>query len=1608
MHRPEALRSIATLFGPALILLGAAVPALGQQVCISVTGSPNQCSPNSPLSVINGSPYYAEAHATYGLLTAVAHDNGVESLHGTFAAGASATAQYRDTVTIDAPGRAGQQGTLIGRVAIDYHLDQSAWTNCNYVAYETEVRAVVFDSQLSVNLLDLRESLSHFWGWNSTEPAIQHLGAPFQGEHSIAVTFTFGTPKELHYDAFAREGNALSTLVGCTSTGRARCWMTLRFLGFESIQANGEPVTDAVITSASGTDYSVANTDVVPNDPDGDGIPSAGDNCPDHFNPAQADADNDGIGDACQPTVILDQPDDVEACAGTTVSFSVVADETALTYQWRRDGQDLVDGQTPNGSTTSGATTPTLQISNVETTDAGAYDCVVTNSVVSTTSEPADLVVHALPTATASYVSPVAEEQALQLTGGPDGMTYQWSGPNGYSSTQQSPLVTTVANEFQSGVYILTVTDPATGCTDTASVTVVVTGCPSQWDALSTGMNGVVRALTTYNGELIAGGDFTSAGGVAANRIARWDGSTWQPLGSGMNAAVKALTVYNGELIAGGDFASAGGVAASRIARWNGSTWQPVGTGTNLPVNALCVHNGELVAGGIFTQAGGVPAARVARWNGTTWAPFGAGLGSTGVSALTSHNGELYAGGNFSTPVKLIGRWNAVANKWDPAGVNLDGVVEALASYGGELIAGGTMTTPANGVVRFDGSTWQPLGTGIPTRATVAALTIHGNELIVAGGYGFAPPYHVGPAITNIGRWNGTHWLPLGTGTNNASVALASHAGDLYAGGSFSVAGGVSASRIARRTCGVVNFPPTTTCPDPVNVDCTSPDGAEVTLTSTVADPDGDALTVTWTVDGNVVQVDNVPAGGPPSGATVTLTRVYSLGAHTLDLTVIDDGTVPAECHAAHVMVVDEQAPTIVCPLEAHEPEAVDADCQGAVPDLLPHVQASDTCTPDGALTLSQSPPAGTPVGLGTHVITVTASDASNNSSSVECAFDVVDTSPPVIEPYVPELALVVDEDCLVALPDLTLDAVAVDNCDATITWAQEPPAGTLIGKGETSLVLTATDSEGNTGTQTVLIQALDQTPPVITLNGAETLEVDCFTTFDDPGATATDNCDVELTVVVGGEVVDLTTPEVYVVAYDAVDGSGNVAATVTRLVVVGPGTPIANAGEDASVPEGTLVLLDGSGTSNVLCGNPTYSWTQVAGDPVPLDGADTAQPTFTAPLVAIGGATLTFELVVTNGERVSAPDVVNVTVTNVNHAPQAIAGDDQTVAEFSLVTLNGSGSFDQDGDVLTYTWMQILGEPVTLDLTDPVNPVFIAPPTSPAGTLLGFELTVDDGLDTGVDVVSVLVENVNHLPVANAGEDQTLAEGALVTLDGTLSSDPDDDLLSFTWTQLSGPAVTLSDAATPTPSFTAPPVAPGGETIVIELLVDDGFGGTAVDLVSIVVLEADSPPECTKAKPSVDYLWPPNHKLVRVKIEGVRDSLEALDADEDEDDDHPRKRKYRSRSKGHCGRGEVNITILSVTQDEPINGVGDGDTGPDAVVQGETVLLRAERAGNGNGRVYRITFMAEDQEGGACVDEVTVCVPHDNRKGACRRGHGNTPDPQCVDDGQSYNSLGP
>ena len=187
---------------------------------------------------------------------------------------------------------------------------------------------------------------------------------------------------------------------------------------------------------------------------------------------------------------------------------------------------------------------------------------------------------------------------------------------------------------------------------------------------------------------------------------------------------------------------------------------------------------------------------------------------------------------------------------------------------------------------------------------------------------------------------------------------------------------------------------------------------------------------------------------------------------------------------------------------------------------------------------------------------------------------------------------------------------------------------------------------------------------------------------------------------------------------------------------------PVADAGPDQAVNEGTRVTLNGGGSSDLDRDALNYSWVQTAGPIVSLSGAATASPSFTAPEVNSTGSTLTFRLTVGDGKGGTATDTVNVAVNNVNRPPVADAGSDQAVNEGTdPVILNGSASYDPDNDPLTYAWIQTIGPAVSLDDPKAANPTFTAPILASNATL-GFALTVSDGKANSTDTVSVVIIN--------------------------------------------------------------------------------------------------------------------------------------------------------------------------------------------------------------------------------------------------------------------------
>ena len=238
-----------------------------------------------------------------------------------------------------------------------------------------------------------------------------------------------------------------------------------------------------------------------------------------------------------------------------------------------------------------------------------------------------------------------------------------------------------------------------------------------------------------------------------------------------------------------------------------------------------------------------------------------------------------------------------------------------------------------------------------------------------------------------------------------------------------------------------------------------------------------------------------------------------------------------------------------------------------------------------------------------------------------------------------------------------------------------------------------------------------------------------------------------------------------------------------------------------------------------------TYSWTQVSGSPVVLSGADTATVSFSTGEVS-ADSVLSFRVTVSDGTATASQDVV-VNVRQVNRAPTVNAGLDGTVDARALYTLSGSAS-DEDGDLLSYAWVQVSGTSVALSGANTASATFTAPHTV-SGETLSFVLTVSDGKATTSDTVNVTVNRVNRAPVVTAAA-VTVDERSTASL-VAMASDADGDALTYSWTQVSGTPFTLSGADTATVSFATGEVT-ADRSFTFRVTVSDGVDSASQNVV--------------------------------------------------------------------------------------------------------------------------------------------------------------------------------
>lgn len=322
---------------------------------------------------------------------------------------------------------------------------------------------------------------------------------------------------------------------------------------------------------------------------------------------------------------------------------------------------------------------------------------------------------------------------------------------------------------------------------------------------MGSGVNDRIFSFAEYNGDLIVGGYFDTAGGLSAYNIAVWRDSTWDTLWWGVNNEVAALVEYNDELVMGGSFtALSDGTGAGYFAVWNESGGVVYVPALNGRVYDMCIIDSMLIFAGDFSHAGFIDANNIVAWQGE-WQYTALGTGTDGpVYSVAVHDGELYAGGDFMTAggvvANNIAKWNG--SEWVSLsnGVSYDGdssnaAVYALESYKGRLYAGGSFTetggTSAQCIASYGAGGWQACGSGTNHMTDpVRALTVFNSQLI-AGGY-FSSIGGVSDTRC-IGAWNGYSWSALGEGLYGDYYPhvwdLYVHNTKLYAGGRFTIAG---------------------------------------------------------------------------------------------------------------------------------------------------------------------------------------------------------------------------------------------------------------------------------------------------------------------------------------------------------------------------------------------------------------------------------------------------------------------------------------------------------------------------------------------------------------------------------------------------------------------------------------------------------------------------------------------------------------------------------------------------------------------------------------------------------------------------------------------------
>jgi hypothetical protein len=292
---------------------------------------------------------------------------------------------------------------------------------------------------------------------------------------------------------------------------------------------------------------------------------------------------------------------------------------------------------------------------------------------------------------------------------------------------------------------------------------------------------------------------------------------------------------------------------------------------------------------------------------------------------------------------------------------------------------------------------------------------------------------------------------------------------------------------------------------------------------------------------------------------------------------------------------------------------------------------------------------------------------------------------------------------------------------------------------------------------------------------------------------------------------------------------------------------PVVNAGQDRSASEGSEVGLSASATDSDGSVS-SYNWSQTSGPSVSISNRTSANASFTAPEIADGSGNISaaFTITVTDDDGESSNDTVNITIIDTvasNNPPSVDAGQDQSVPEGSEVNLSATAT-DSDGSILSYNWSQTSGPSVSISNRTSANATFTAPEiTDGSGNIsVSFNVRVtDDGGESSNDTVNItIIDTVagNNPPSVNAGQDQSVPEGSEVELSAT-AADSDGSIASYSWSQISGPSVSISGANQAIASFIASQVDIDTQ-LIFQITVIDNNGTSNSDSITITVEDRD------------------------------------------------------------------------------------------------------------------------------------------------------------------------